>query len=114
MYASAFCGVMTMFATVGVASANTDASPIICAVTPAEFTPFHVLLVVVTTREIRRHGLALDELVRMMVGALLLTPGRARGWSFLPASPRLRGGQTISSSPGGDVPCIVVEPSRRG
>src|SRR6266566_3794406 len=69
MYASAFCGVMTMFATVGVASANTDASPIICAVTPAELTPFHVLLVVVTTREIRRHGLALDEFVRMIVGS---------------------------------------------
>src|SRR5438128_958807 len=81
MYASAFCGVMTMFPTVGVASANTEASPIICAVTPAELTPFHVFEVVVTTREMRRQGFALLEFVRMMVGVLL--PTRQGMWGHV-------------------------------
>jgi hypothetical protein len=56
------------------------------ALTPAELTPFHVLDVVVLTLEIRRHGFALEALVRMMVGALLLTPRWARGWSLMSAS----------------------------
>src|SRR5262249_50548408 len=60
---------MTTLPTVGVASGNTPASPIIPAVTPAEFTPFQVFDVVCTTREIRRHGLALEELVKIMVGS---------------------------------------------
>src|SRR5262249_54146377 len=71
MYALAFCGVMTMLPTVGVASGKTPASPIIPAVTPALLTPFHVFDVVCTIREMRRHGFALLAFVRMMVGVLL-------------------------------------------
>src|SRR5690348_9434075 len=103
-----------MFATVGVLSVTIVPSASHAAFTPAELTPFHVFEVVCFTLLMRRHGFAEEALVRMMVGALLLTPGRARGWSSRPASPRLRGGQTISSSRFRDVPCIVVEPSRRG
>ena len=103
MYASAFCGVMTMFATVGVASANTDASPIICAVTPAEFTPFHVFDVVVTTREMRRHGFALLEFVRMMVGVFVThTSGHVGPRHFCVAlhlSHRCRPDYIFTSSP---------------
>src|SRR5712675_2069661 len=103
MYASAFCGVIWMLPTVGVASANTDASPTICAVTPAELTPFQVLLVVCTTLETRRHGLALDEFVRMIVGVFVTrTSGHAGPRHFCAAlqlSHRCRPDYIFSSSP---------------
>ena len=71
---------MTMFPTVGDASAVATPSASHAAVTPALVTPFHVLLVVVLTLLIRRYGFALALFVRTMVGDLLpaaLTSGRA-------------------------------------
>ena len=64
----------TTFPTVGVVSPVIVPSVSHAAVTPAEVTPFHVLLVVCLTLLIRRHGFAEPVLVRMMVGGLLLAP----------------------------------------
>src|SRR5438309_9687977 len=58
-----------MLATVGVLSVTIVPSASHAAFTPAEFTPFRVLLVVVLTLLIRRHGFALEALVRMIVGS---------------------------------------------
>src|SRR5215813_3070491 len=58
-----------MFATVGELSVTIVPSVSHAALTPAEFTPFHVFDVVVFTLEIRRHGFALEALVRMIVGS---------------------------------------------
>jgi len=55
------------------------ASDSIAALTPAELTPIHVLLVVWTDRLMRRHGFADDALVRMMVGVLLPRPQGSAG-----------------------------------
>jgi hypothetical protein len=69
-----------MFPTVGDWSPDAVPSASHAAVTPADVTPFHVLLVVVLTFEIRRYGFALALFVRTMVGDLLpaaLTSGRA-------------------------------------
>ena len=66
-------------ATVGELSETIVPSVSHAALTPAEFTPFHVLLVVVLTLLIRRHGFADDAFVRMMVGVLLPARQGARG-----------------------------------
>jgi hypothetical protein len=70
-HAAAFCGVTTMLPTVGEPSVTIVPSVSHAAVTPALLTPFHVLLVVVLTLLIRRHGFAEPAFVRMMVGVLL-------------------------------------------
>jgi hypothetical protein len=71
-----------MFPTVGVESLAIVPSVIQEAVTPAEFTPFHVLLVVCLTLEIRRHGFAELAFVRMIVGSS--TNGRRYGLLLAP------------------------------
>jgi hypothetical protein len=58
-----------MLPTVGVPSVTIVPSVSHAALTPAELTPFHVLDVVVLTLLIRRHGLALEAFVRMIVGS---------------------------------------------
>src|SRR6185437_2254176 len=67
--AAALEGVTTTLPTVRAWSTTIVASASHAAVTPAELTPFHVLDVVVLTLEIRRHGFAEPELVRMIVGS---------------------------------------------
>src|SRR6185437_8907892 len=67
--AAAFDGVTTTFPTVSAWSTTIVASASHAAVTPAELTPFHVLLVVVLTLLMRRQGLALPEFVKIMVGS---------------------------------------------
>jgi hypothetical protein len=70
-------------------------------VTPALLTPFHVFDVVVTMREIRRHGLALLLFVRMMVGVLLPACQGMRGQvisAWLCTFP-IGADRTISSTP---------------
>src|ERR1017187_1450309 len=68
-HAAAFSGVITMFPTVGDASTAATPSASHAAVTPADVTPFHVLLVVVLTLLTRRYGFALALFVSTIVGS---------------------------------------------
>src|SRR5260221_6068861 len=58
-----------MLPTVGELSVAVAPSASHAAVTPAEFTPFQVLLVVCLMLLILRHGFALDAFVNIMVGS---------------------------------------------
>src|SRR6185312_11855626 len=68
-HAAALDGVTTTLPTVRAWSTTIVASASHAAVTPALLTPFQVLDVVVFTLLIRRQGLALPELVNIMVGS---------------------------------------------
>jgi len=69
IHAASFAGVTTSAPMLGVASDTGAASAAHTAVTPAEVTPFQVLLVPMTVRASRRCGAATPALVRMIVSS---------------------------------------------
>jgi hypothetical protein len=72
---------MTSWPSVGVLSDETVPSASHPAVTPADVTPFQVLLVVWTPRHTRRHGEAAPAFVSMIDGS------RYRGSRYAPPVP---------------------------